>query len=161
MLATRIYRFVLLKLRDEDLARTAVTDTFFEVWRQAERFRGESLVTTWMMGIAKFKALSLLRGLDQAHDDIEDYAEVIATDEENGEQRLERWQEERKVGDCMTRLSSAHRECLQLVYFEGLGLSDVARIQAVPENTVKTRLFHARKNMRQCVEGHAMAAPEA
>jgi RNA polymerase sigma-70 factor, ECF subfamily len=55
-------------------------------------------------------------------------------------------------------LSAAHRECMQLVYFEGLGLAEVASIQNVPENTVKTRLFHARKLMRSCVEQQATPA---
>lgn len=152
MLAKRIYAFALHRLNHEQDAETVVIDTLHEVWKCAAGFRGDSLVSTWVLGIARYKALNLRRGTPVVQEDIEDYAEVIASDSENGEQALDRWQQEQQVHRCLDTLSTAHRECLQLVYFECLPLADVASVQGVPENTVKTRLFHARKNMRECVE---------
>ena len=52
----------------------------------------------------------------------------------------------------MGKLSAEHRECVHLVFYEGLGLADVAALQGCPENTVKTRLFHARKKLTNCLK---------
>jgi RNA polymerase sigma-70 factor, ECF subfamily len=148
----RIYAFAFNRLRDDEQARTVVIDTMFEVWRSAGKFRAESLVSTWILGIARFKGLKLLESSGVQHEDIEDHAETLISNLEDGEAALSRWQETRQVHRCMETLSPAHRECLQLVYVEGLALAEVAEVQRVPENTVKTRLFHARKNMKECVE---------
>ena len=53
---------------------------------------------------------------------------------------------------CLDRLNDAQREGVQLVYLEGLALKEVAALQKVPEGTVKTRLYHGRRNLRDCVE---------
>lgn len=155
LLARRIYAFAFHRLRDEQDAETVVVDTLHEVWKSAERFRGDSLVTTWVLGIARFKGLQLRDREPPDHDDIDDHADSLAADTEDGEAALSRWQQAQQVRNCMERLSAAHRECMQLVYYEGMGLAEVALVQHVPENTVKTRLFHARNSMRECVEGSA------
>jgi RNA polymerase sigma-70 factor (ECF subfamily) len=151
-LARRIHAFAFQRLRNSTDAETVVTDTLMEVWRSAARFRGASLATTWILGIARFKCLQLRDAAPPDHDDIEDYAESLAMADGSVEAGIEAWQQARQVRDCLDTLSDVHRECLHLVYFDGLPLGDVARIQQVPENTVKTRLFHARRNMRTCVE---------
>ena len=155
LLARRVHAFAMHRLHDEHDAQTVVVDTFHEVWRHAARFRGESRVSTWVLGIARHKALNLRRGAAPAMDDIDDHADTLAADAPGADDTLQRWQEARVVQACMSRLTAAHRECLQLVYFECLPLADVAAVQQVPEGTVKTRLFHARRSMRACVEGLA------
>lgn len=152
MMAPRIYAFAFHRLRSEEAAQTVVIDTMFEVWKNAAKFRGESLVSTWILGIANFKVKAQWRQTAPEHEDIVDYEDVLPSDVEDGAQALSRWQEAQVVRACMNELSAAHRECMQLVYFEGMGLAEVAAVQQVPENTVKTRLFHARKSMRSCVE---------
>jgi RNA polymerase sigma-70 factor (ECF subfamily) len=151
-LARRIHAFAFQRLRNSTDAETVVTDTLMEVWRSAARFKGASLATTWILGIARFKCLQLRDAAPPDHDDIDDYAESLASADHGVEASIEAWQQARQVRDCMDGLTQVHRECLHLVYFDGLPLGDVARIQQVPENTVKTRLFHARRNMRTCVE---------
>jgi RNA polymerase sigma-70 factor (ECF subfamily) len=152
LLARRIHAFAFQRIRNSADAETIVFETLYEVWKNAARFRGESQVHVWILGIARFKCLQMLDRVRSDHDDIDDYSETIASDVEAGEQRLERWQEAEQVRSCMDQLSDIHRECLHLVYFEDLPVAEVARIQQVPANTVKTRLFHARQNMRLCVE---------
>jgi RNA polymerase sigma-70 factor (ECF subfamily) len=152
LMAPRIYAFASHRLRDASMAETVVVDTLYEVWKSADRFRGESKVSTWVLGIARHMMLQLARQADPEHEDIDDHADELPGVYADGATALSRWQEEQVVRGCMNTLSAAHRECMQLVYFEGLGLADVAAVQQVPENTVKTRLFHARKNMRACVE---------
>jgi RNA polymerase sigma-70 factor, ECF subfamily len=158
LLARRIHAFAWQRLRDDDLAQAVVVDTLHEVWKSAARFRGESLVTTWVLGIARYKSLEQQRRGEPDAEDIDDHADTLAADVDDGEAALDRWQQARQVRLCLQQLSAAHRECMQLVYYEGLGLADVAQVQQVPEGTVKTRLFHARRQMRSCVEGAAAPA---
>ncbi len=154
VMAQRIYAFAFHRLRDETAAQTVVIDTLYEVWKCAGKFRGDSRASTWILGIARFKVIAQWKqGMSQEdHEDIADHADTLRGDFEDGAEALSRWQRDHLVKACMGELSAAHRECMQLVYFEGLSLAEVAAIQQVPENTVKTRLFHARKSMRLCVE---------
>ena len=157
-MARRVYAFALHRLREEDRAQSVVVDTMLHVWNSAERFRGESQVSTWIFGIARLKSFEQMRARAPEHEDIDDYGEILASDADDGETALGRWQQDNIVRNCLQALSAAHRECLQLVHYEGLGLAEVALAQGVPENTVKTRLFHARKNMRVCVEREGVCA---
>lgn len=157
MLARRIYAFAWQRLRSDEDAQTVVIDTLHEVWKSAARFRGESLVSTWVLGIARFKSMALRRQSAAAAaetEDIDDHADTLVSESEDGEAALARWQQAQQLRRCLETLSEVQRECLQLVYYEGLGLAEVAQLQQVPQGTVKTRLFHARRQMRDCVEGN-------
>jgi RNA polymerase sigma-70 factor, ECF subfamily len=133
------------------------------VWRTPARFRGESQFSTWLIGVARNKLLMVWRARrpDARHEDIDDFAELIAADDHGGFDELADRQRRDGVLHCVQRLSAEHRECIHLVFYEGMALADVAQLQACPENTVKTRLFHARKKLEHCLrvmlsrEGHA------
>lgn len=170
LMAHRIHAFARHRLDDDDQATSVVVDTLHEVWRNAARFRGDSRVSTWVLGIARFKALAQLRARLPPMDDIEDHAERLPAEGlggADGEALLARWQETLIVQRCLASgagLSPEQRQCLQLVHVEGLPLAEVAQVQQVPQNTVKTRLFHARRKMRECLmrpmgDGPADAAP--
>ncbi|MEO6065300.1 MAG: sigma-70 family RNA polymerase sigma factor [Lysobacterales bacterium] len=150
--ARRIYLFAVSRLRDEDAAQTVMNDTLFECWKHPDRFRGESRFSTWLLGIAKYKVLTSFRSRGIEHEDIDDYAEVIADPSAGVVETLEDRERQQLLKDCIDALNDAQRECVQLVYLEGLALAEVAAVQKVPEGTVKTRLFHGRKNLRSCVE---------
>ena len=152
LFARRIYLFAVSRLRDEDAAQTVMIDTLFEVWKHPDRFRGESRFSTWLLGIAKYKVLTAFRSRDAVHEDIDDYAEVIADPATGIVERLEEDQRRQLLMECIDKLGDAQRECVQLVFLEGLALAEIAAVQKVPEGTVKTRLFHGRKNLRDCVE---------
>lgn len=154
LVARRIHAFVLPRLRDEDAAREVVSDTLHEAWKCAGKFRGDSLVSTWIFGIARNRMLAHWRqsSREHAYDDIDDHAETLPSGLDDGEQALSRWQDRQIVNACLGELSPAHRECMQLVYLEGMSLSEVAAVQQVPKGTVQSRLFHARNSMRLCVQ---------
>ena len=148
LFARGVFAFAWQRLRDDALAEEAVADTFFEVWRHAGRFRGESQLSTWIFGIARNIVLNLLRArrpqMDELDEDMPDsdlgtFEQVAQTELREGMRR------------CLEALTDVHRECLVLVFYEGLSLAEVAEVQGCPENTVKTRLFHARKNVKDCV----------
>jgi RNA polymerase sigma-70 factor (ECF subfamily) len=142
----RVYRFVLRVLRDEAAAQDVIGDVFLDVWRQANRFEGRSAVSTWLIAIARFKALSHIRkrredGLD---DDTAAAIEEPSDDPELAETKRDKGE---KLRACLAALSPEHREIIDLVYYHEKSVEEVAGIVGIPENTVKTRMFYARKKL--------------
>ncbi len=149
----RLYAYVLRQLGDPAQAEEIVSDTLYEVWKAPAKFRGDAQFSTWLIGIARNKVLMAFRSRkpDAKHDDLDDVAETIAADEPGAFEILAQQQRQVGVRHCMSKLSAEHRECVHLVFFEGMALAEVAALQACPENTVKTRLFHARQKLKNCL----------
>jgi RNA polymerase sigma-70 factor (ECF subfamily) len=142
----RIYRFVLCLVRNASLAEDIVSEVFLAAWKGAGEFKAESQVTTWLLAIARHKAISALRRRAEAQ--LDDHtAAAIVDPRDDPETRLDKQDRSRIVQKCLTRLSPAHREIIDLVYYHGKPIKEVAQIVGVPEGTVKTRMFHARKLM--------------
>ena len=147
----RIYRFVLRLVRDQWKAEDLISEVFLDVWRQADRFEGRSTVSTWLLAIARFKALSSLRrkpeeGLDEdAALEIEDLAD-------NPEVTLEKKDRSAVIRKCLMGLSAEHREIIDLVYYHEKSVEEAAKIVGIPENTVKTRMFYARKKLAEMLK---------
>ena len=150
----RLYAYVLRQLSDPAQAEEIVADTLYEVWRQPAKFRGDSQFSTWLIGIARNKVLMAFRSRkpDSQHEDIADVAETLAADDPSAFELLAQQQRQEGVRHCMERLSDEHRECIHLVFYEGMALAEVASVQSCPENTVKTRLFHARQKLKNCLK---------
>jgi RNA polymerase sigma-70 factor, ECF subfamily len=144
----RVFRFVLRFLGDESLAEDMVSEVFFDVWRQAERFESRSQVSTWLMAIARNKALSVLRRRTTEALD-EEVAEFIEDPADNPEVTMQKTQRSAVLQDCLGQLSPAHREIIDLVYYHEKSIDEVAEIIGVPQNTVKTRMFYARKRIAE------------
>lgn len=149
----RLYAYVLRHLGDPSQAEEIVADTLYEVWRQPAKFRGDSQFSTWLIGIARNKVLMAFRSRkpDSRHEDLDDVAEVMPSPLGNAFELLAEHQRREGVLHCMDKLSDEHRECVHLVFYEGLALAEVAQLQDCPENTVKTRLFHARQKLKNCL----------
>jgi RNA polymerase sigma-70 factor, ECF subfamily len=150
----RLYAYVVRQHGDAAQAEEIVSDTLYEVWKAPGKFRGESQFSTWLIGIARNKVLMAFRSRkpDTVHDDLDDVAESVADEQPGAFEQLAQQQRHEGVRHCMDKLSADHRECIHLVFYEGLALAEVAALQACPENTVKTRLFHARKKLTQCLQ---------
>ncbi len=149
----KVYAYVLNMLKDHVRAEEVLVDTMYQVWRNPTQFRGDSQFSTWLIGVARNKALMVFRGRrpDEVHDDLDDVAETAIDESEDGYAQLAQKQRTDGVRHCMDRLSDEHRECLHLVFYEGYSLAEVAAVQRCPENTVKTRLFHARQKIKNCL----------
>jgi RNA polymerase sigma-70 factor (ECF subfamily) len=149
----RLYAYVLRQLGDPSQAEEIVADTLYEVWRQPARFRGESQFSTWLLGVARNKVLMAFRSRkpDARHEDLDVVAETVAADDPSAFEILAQGQRREGVRHCMDKLSADHRECVHLVFYEGMALAEVAALQGCPENTVKTRLFHARQKLKSCL----------
>ncbi len=146
-----IYRFVLRLSKNPSLAEDLVSEVFLDVWRQAGSFRGNSQVLTWLLAIARNKAFSALRRrLDDPLDD--DTAAMIEDPSDDPETVLERKDRGAIVRECLAHLSSDHREVLDLVYYHGKSVDEIADIVGIPVGTVKTRVFYARDRLRKQLE---------
>jgi len=142
----RIFRFVLRLLRDEMAAEDVISDVFLDVWRQANKFEGRSAVSTWLIAIARFKALSMLRKRRESELD-EETAESIEEPSDDPERAAAKRDKGEKLRQCLAALSAEHREIIDLVYYHEKSVEEVAQIVGIPANTVKTRMFYARKKL--------------
>jgi RNA polymerase sigma-70 factor (ECF subfamily) len=147
----RVYRFVLRIVGNEATAEDLLNEVFVEVWRNAARFEARSQVSTWILSIARFKALSALRRrcYDQLDDEI---AEQIEESGDDPEAALQKDDRRAVLLDCLKQLSAAQREVIDLIYYHEQSIEDVARIVGAPPNTVKTRAFYARKRLAELME---------
>ena len=150
----RLYAYVLRQLGDPAQAEEIVADTLYEVWKAPARFRGDAQFSTWLIGIARNKVLMAFRSRkpDSKHEDLDDVAETLAAEDGSAFDLLANAQRREGVRHCMDKLSDDHRECVHLVFYEGMSLAEVAEVQACPEGTVKTRLFHARQKLKNCLQ---------
>jgi len=142
----RVYRFVLRMLRDVTATEDLVSQVFLDVWRTASQFEGRSQVSTWLLSIARFKALTALRQRKYEDIDQDDVME-IADEADTPEASLDRSRTSAILRACVAKLSPAHREIVNLVYYHEKSVDEVAGIVGIPASTVKTRMFYARKQL--------------
>ena len=147
----RVYRFVLRLVRDQSVAEELVGEVFLDVWRQAGRFEARSTVSTWLLAIARYKALSALRRrTDQELDD--DKAATIEDPGDSPEVAVLKQNKGEVLRQCLTALTPEHREIVDLVYYHEKSVEEVAQIVGIGENTVKTRMFYARKRLSELLK---------
>jgi len=147
----RVYRFVLRLVRDQTKAEDLISEVFLDVWRQAGKFEARSAVSTWLLAIARYKALSALRRRPDEELD-EEAAAAIEDTADNPEVALEKKDKGEILRKCLTELSPEHREIIDLVYYHEKSVEEVAEIVGIPENTVKTRMFYARKRLSELLK---------
>lgn len=144
----RVFRFLLRIVGDEAAAEDLVTEVFLDVWRNASRFEARSQVSTWILAIARHKALASRRrrSYDGLDDETWERMEDPADDPEVTVQKTER---SALLQECLKQLSVAHREVVDLVYYHERSIDEVSHIIGVPKSTVKTRVFYARKRIAE------------
>ena len=147
----RVYRFVLRLVRNEASAEDLISEVFLDVWRQADRFEGRSAVSTWLLAIARFKALSSMRRKPDEELD-EEAAGAIEDASDTPEVSLQKKDKSELLRNCLEQLSREHREVVDLVYYHEKSVEEVAEIVGIPEATVKTRMFYARKKLSELLK---------
>src|SRR5579863_1232729 len=142
----RVYRFILRMVRDATTAEDLTSQVFLDVWRTASQFQRRSQVSTWLLSIARFKALTALR--QRRHEDIEQEEILeIADGAETPEASIDRSTTSAILRACVAELSPAHREIINLVYYHEKTVEEVGQLIGIPQSTVKTRMFYARKQL--------------
>ena len=147
----RVYRFMLRLVRNEATAEDLISEVFLDIWRQAGKFEGRSAVSTWMLSIARFKALSALRKRPEQELD-DETAERIEDQADDPETALAKKDKGAVLRQCLSALSAEHREIVDLVYYHEKSVEEVAGIVGIPEATVKTRMFYARKKLSELLK---------
>lgn len=137
----RLARFLTRLTARTDVAEEVINDTFWVVWQRAADFRGASLVSTWILGIAYRRALKTLRRLRPAPP--EEDAQEHPTDVPWERAELSEW-----LAVALAQLPLEQRTVLELAYNLGHSCEEIARIVGCPANTVKTRMFHGRRKLR-------------
>jgi len=141
----RLARFLTRLTHGYPIAEEIINDTMYVVWRKAAEFRGQSQVSTWIMGIAYRRALKALKRESNATHvpAIPGDEDSPATDATQRTDELHEW-----IGQALAGLSAEQRMVVELTYYVGLSCQEIATIMECPVNTVKTRMFHARRKLR-------------
>jgi len=146
----KVFRFAMRIVRDAALAEDVVSETFIDAWQHAGRYEGRSSVSTWLLGIARHKALTAASRRPTESLDSEQAQNVVDTANDP----------EAELGDrdrgvvirrCLKALSREHAEIIDLVYYQEKSIKEIVEILGIPDNTVKTRMFYARKRLAALV----------
>ena len=144
-----IYRFIRRFIQDHGVAEDAMSDTFLAVWKGAARFESRSSVATWLLSIARYRALSARRQPGALTEPIEHLAATLVDPGAPPDVSLEQSDSHRHLLECIAALPADQGALLDLVYYHGKSLKEVAAILGVPENTVKTRMFRVRHKLAE------------
>ena len=143
----RLFSYLFRIIRRVELVEETLNDVMMAVWEGADGFREKSRVSTWVFGIAYRQALKALRrrgrqpslvspeGLDEETLGVQD-------------RRLEGRALRLAMSDALEELTPEHRAVVELTYYYGCTYREIGEIVGCPENTVKTRMFHARRRLR-------------
>jgi RNA polymerase sigma-70 factor (ECF subfamily) len=141
--ADRVYRYAYTILRAKHLAEEVSQETMIAVWKGASRFAGRSKASTWIFGIARNQAYSLVRK-EIRTERVPDVS-LVEPDPAPGIHRQE------KVARALDRLSDDHREVVFLTFYEGLSYGEISSVLGIPAGTVKSRMFHAKKRLGEAL----------
>ena len=156
----RVYRFALRLTDDVGLAEDVVSEVFFEVWRKAGTFEGRSQVSTWILGITRNKALDARTARSTDGWDA-DAAQAVEDPAGNPEVEYQRKDLGAVMRKCLAQLSPAHREIVDLVYYHGKSIDEVAKLTGAGQATVKTRMFYARKHLAELLAAYGITTAAA
>ncbi len=142
--------FVRRRVYQTKLVDEIYNDVMLTVWENASSFRGESKVSTWIFGIANRVCMSNTRKETKHTQNISDQGfdemQLPPIETEQEAEIIDR------LRVATSKLGDNHREVIELTYYHGHSLNEIAEITDCPVNTVKTRLFHARQKLKNILE---------
>jgi RNA polymerase sigma-70 factor, ECF subfamily len=147
----RVFRFIKRIVGDEAVAEELANEVFVDVWRHAQSYQRRSLATTWLLSIAHNRAVSALRKRREEPWD-EDEAAELRDEADTSEIVMQKAEKGRMLRKCIEKLPYDQREILDLVYYHELSVSEAGEVLNIPEGTVKTRLFTARKRLSELLK---------
>ena len=153
----RIFRFILQFIPDTAVAEEVLQEVYLDVWRKAHMFEGRSRVSTWLLGVARHKALQAKRTRPTVPLD-DGVAELVQDPADNAEELAEKRDTGTILRNCLAQLSPVQREIIELIYLRGKTINEVAAIVGAAQNTVKTRMFYARKRLAELLRSQGITA---
>ncbi len=149
----RVFRYVLTFVRDRETAEEVVVDTLLAVWNNAGKFAGDSQVCTWILGIARHKAVDAARRAIRLQRTVQiEAADEIDDPADRPDESTQRRTVATLTRKALTLLSGDHREALHLAFFEELPYEDIATLLGIPPSTVKTRVYYAKQKLKEHLE---------
>lgn len=146
-----LYRFISLKLNDPFQSADILQEVMLDIWKGAAGFQGRSAAKTWIFSIAYRKVMDVFRknarlvvtdDVPEQQDDSPDVVTCLAAVQQSEHLRF-----------CLDGLKPEHRGAIELAFFEDMSYREIAEVADVPEGTIKTRIFHAKKLLMHCLEG--------
>jgi len=147
---SRVYAFALTRLNDPHAAADIVNEVMMAVWQGAHRFQGNAKVSTWLLSITQNKVVDTMRKRKMSQQDELD-EDLPDTEAQGTADMIANAQDAERLRECMARLSGQQHEVVHLAFFEDLTYGEIASIVGCPEGTVKTRMFHAKGNLKRCL----------
>ena len=154
--ASSVYSFAYRRMKDAALADEVVNDTLLQAWVSAKTFAAQSSPKTWLLGIAKNKILDALRSKGRlearTQDTSEEDQQAFADTTPGAYAQLLVKQKSQHLSQCFDDLPPEQRACMHLSFVEGMTLAEIAQVMTIPANTVATRIHHAKRKLRECME---------
>jgi RNA polymerase sigma factor (sigma-70 family) len=147
----RLTRFLMRLFHRPRVVEEVINDTMMAVWNKPESFRETSTLSTWIFAIAYRQALKTLRHSDQAVEDLSAHSRI--SEEAGPDEPLKRERVRHLLLEAIEQLSEDHRGVIKHAYFQEMGYQEIAELMACPVSTVKTRMFHARRELRRILAG--------
>jgi RNA polymerase sigma-70 factor (ECF subfamily) len=145
----RVFRYLTRVVKSQAIAEELLNEVFLSVWQNAKRYEGRSEPVTWMLSIAHNKAISALRKKTEVLGIADEAAKDLIAGDDAPDVAAQKQDKSAKIRACIAELSPDHRTILDLVYYQEQSVSEAAEILGIPENTVKTRMFYARKKLSE------------
>jgi RNA polymerase sigma-70 factor (ECF subfamily) len=149
----RLSRFLVNIVNRPQIVEEVLNDTMMAVWSTAANFRGASKVSTWIFAIAYRQAVKARSRWDEPLPDLQDNDQP--SPDASPDDLLHNRRAHAALVEAMNGLTSDHRAVVDLTYFHGMGYREIAEIMGCPVDTVKTRMFHARRKLKRVIPGDA------
>lgn len=157
----RVFRYAWRLTRDQGKAEEVTNDVMLTVWKGAHEFAGRSAVTTWLLGITRNLAFNSMR--KKQHETVELGAVPEPVDHEaNADERVnERSQRSLResIRSALGSLSPEHRDVVELTFFHELSYPEIAELADIPVGTVKTRMYHAKRQLKAILQNQDLDLP--
>ncbi len=147
--APRIFRFAMSYLNDRTHAEEVVQETMVAVWKSAKSYKEQSQVSSWILGIARNKALDHARARQREPEFLREKLDRRASARATPEQIITREAQIERMRAALERLSPEHREVMMLAFYNDLSYQEIAQILNCPEGTVKSRVYYAKEQLKK------------
>lgn len=153
----RIFRFVLRLIGDRRHAEDLVSDIFLVVWQRAGSFEGRSSVATWILAIARYRTLTARSRIDTIEAPMtDDLADTLIDRGPLPDDNLSLCDRAETIRKCLRVLPPHQAVLMDLVYYHEKSIHEVALIMGIPNNTVKSRMFLARRKLAELLNAEGV-----
>ena len=154
----RVFQYLMTIMNEATLAEETLVEVMLAIWKGLNTFKGQSKVSTWIFGIAHHKAVDALRKVTSQQRGGMPLEDIVETAESH-ENPLEDMQQKRMAtltNQALTTLSPNHREILHMAFYEELSYPEISELLGIPVNTVKTRVYYAKQQLKKNLQRHGL-----